>query len=194
MRHRMGDLANVHGGEKVLGKQLGGFLAALNLTSPARACKWSDFLGHTSPIYARADLLLTKVHGLEILCCGTRVVDPPEEVDQFASDIPQSIAQMVHIPLILLRLDKSCCAVVNGHFKSGSFAQACNRANCTGASEERCTFVHRLQVSCLPTPEFGGRFSIVVRDFGRFLPPPSLSPGTIVFTNGVFLNPPFRFV
>jgi hypothetical protein len=90
----MGNLVHVFGGEKALRKQLGGkLLAAQTLTSLARACKWSDFLGHTNPIEARADLLITKVHGLEILFCGTGVVYALGEVEQFAArhpSIPQA--------------------------------------------------------------------------------------------------------
>jgi hypothetical protein len=167
--------------------------------SLARACKWSDFLGHTNPIYARADLLITKVHGLEILFCGTGVVYAPGEVEQFAArhpSIPQAngtyLTDMITVRQELLPYHKW---LLRGQYQSRAFALPCNRSKCTRGHDEQCIFLHRLQVPCLPAREFGGKFAGVVRDFGRFFvcfPPPP--PGDPSLTNGVFSESPLPLV
>ena len=141
MLDRMGNLVHVFGGEKALRKQLGGkLLAAQTLTSLARACKWSDFLGHTNPISARADLLLTKVHDLEILFCGTGVVYAPGEVEQFAArhpSIPQAngtyLTDMITVRQELLPYHKR---LLRGRYRSRAFALPCNRSKCTRGHDE----------------------------------------------------------
>jgi len=58
-------------------------------------------------MYARADFLIAKVHGLETLFFGTAVVYAHAEVDQFAADINHPDEPGVPILLILLTLDKA---------------------------------------------------------------------------------------
>src|SRR5208283_1734269 len=76
MLDRMADLFNAFRGRKATGtthEQLRGN-RCLNLTALARMCKWQDFLGHNVPIYAPADLLMTKLNSSETLFHGTPVV------------------------------------------------------------------------------------------------------------------------
>jgi hypothetical protein len=91
-------------------------------------------------MYARADLLITKVHGLETLFPGTAVVYAPAEVDQFAADINQPDELEVHILLILLTLDKKSCGITNGYFEAGTGAEPLHcRANGQSAPEAATT-------------------------------------------------------
>lgn len=136
----------------------------LTLAMLASACKWPEFLGHNDPIEKRANLLITKVYVSERLFHSTVVVlsiliAKVAANREHSSILPRKCYLYInnifisYLPIALSRWE-------SGAISSNRLHDSASWRRQFGSYDDGCTFLHRLQVRCLPDYPFSATFLV----------------------------------